>query len=245
MAFRLPVGSLAAVGLVGLTLSPALAQSSTVLFPRPGVICDSPARICYDSLGPSIAITRDSYGPIAAAALSASMAATGNRPDFRLSSGQACVIARRTCYDDGWSMRNVSYSLTRQLFGMAPPVPGPTPGQVSRDRGLCSVSRGSDAVFDGPCLMKRVLINGQNRYEVRLQNGNRFEFAQQGTGYLIRDGFGSTWPVTFVDHGNTGIFRFGGYTLVTTLIGATRQPTATTGQAIGSALGTLLNSLFQ
>lgn len=245
MAFRLPVGSLAAVGLVGFSLSPALAQAPGILFPRPGVVCDNVARACFDNLGPSIGITRDLYGQIAANSLTANLAMGGNRRDFRLSSGQVCVIAGRTCYDDGWSMRNVAHGLTRQLFGMAPPAPGPAPGQVSRDRGLCSVSRGSEAVFDGPCLMKRLFINGQNRYEVRLQNGNRFEFAQQGSGYLIRDGFGNTWPVAFVDHGNTGIFRFGGYTLVTTLIGATRQPTTTTGQALGTALGTLLNSLFQ
>ncbi|MEN9768347.1 MAG: hypothetical protein RLZZ32_2307, partial [Cyanobacteriota bacterium] len=59
----------------------------------------------------------------------------------------------------------------------------------------------------------------------------------------IRDGFGGTWPVTFIDHGNTGIFRFGDYKLVATQENSNRN--SNRDAAVGNALGNLLNALFQ
>lgn len=110
--------------------------------------------------------------------------------------------------------------------------------------GLCSLSRSSQRVFDGPCQLKQVMQGRLNRYEVRLQNGNLYVFTQQGGGYVIRDGFGGSWPVTFVDHGNTGIFRFGDYKLVATQQNINRGANSRDA-AVGNALGNLLNSLFQ
>jgi hypothetical protein len=98
-------------------------------------------------------------------------------------------------------------------------------------------------VYDGPCLLKQVMQGGQNRYEVQLQNGNRYVFQQLGGRFEIRDGFGGVWPVTFVDHGQTGVFRFGDYKLVAT---QQRGPSGypPRNEAVGSALTNLLNTLF-
>ena len=43
--------------------------------------------------------------------------------------------------------------------------------------GLCSLSRSSQRVFNGPCQLKQVMQGRLNRYEVRLQNGNLFVFS--------------------------------------------------------------------
>jgi hypothetical protein len=51
--------------------------------------------------------------------------------------------------------------------------------------------------------------------------------------------------VTFIDHGNTGIFRFGDYKLVATQENSNRNTTSNRDAAVGNALGNLLNTLFQ
>jgi len=221
--------------------SAALAQPASLSYPRPGVVCDSVGKTCYDSYGPSIGITSEVYGKKAANHLSKNLSQTSSR-DFRLSTGQACSVAKRTCWNDGWGERNVAAGLTNQLFGSST---RPGQAQVSRDTGLCSLSRGSQRVYDGPCLLKQVSQGGQNRYEVQLQNGNAYTFQQVGGGFQTRDGFGGTWPVTFIDHGNTGIFRFSNYKLVATQENSNRNTTSNRDAAVGNALGNLLNTLFQ
>ena len=242
---RRPVTArLAAACLPVIAASAALAQPVGITYPRQGTVCDSAGQVCYDSYGPSVAITGEYFGQRAASQLSRNLSQSNSR-DFRLSSGQACSVARRTCWNDGWSATRVATGLTQHLFGGSGGG-GMRPGQaqVSRDRGLCSLSRAGQRVFDGSCQLKQVMQGGQSRYEVRLENGNRYVFEQQGSGFLIRDGFGGSWPVTFVDHGNTGIFRFGDYKLVATQQNALRPP-ANRDAALGNALGNLLNSLFQ
>lgn len=226
------------------TVSAALAQPAGLTYPRPGTVCDWAGRTCYDSYGPSVAITAELFGQKAANRLMRNLSQSNSR-DFRLSSGQACSVARRLCWDDGWNQSKVAQGLTRQLFG-GDMGPGYRPGepQVTRDRGLCRLNRKAQLVFDGPCQLKQVMQGGVNRYEVRLENGNRFVFMQQSGRYIIRDGFGGSWPVTFVDRGNTGIFRFGDYKLVATQQNSTRGSTSREA-AVGNALGNLLNSLFQ
>lgn len=221
----------------------ALAQPAGLMYPRAGVVCDSVGQTCYDSYGPSIGITSDVYGKKAGNHLSKQLSNSNSR-DFRLSTGQACSVARRTCWNDGWGQSRVAPGLTQQLFGGGSGG-GLRPGQaqVARDTGLCSLSRSGQRIYDGPCVLKQVMQGGQNRYEVQLQNGNRYAFQQQGSGYLIRDGFGGSWPVTFVDHGNTGIFRFGDYKLVATQENSNRSTNRDA--AVGNALGNLLNALFQ
>ena len=219
----------------------SIAQPAGLSYPRPGVVCDSVGKVCYDSYGPSIGITSDVYGKKAANHLSKNLSPSNNR-DFRLSTGQACSVAKRTCWNDGWAERVVAPGLTKQLFGSNL---RPGQAQVARDTGLCSLSRSGQRVYDGPCLLKQVRQGGQNRYEVQLQNGNTYAFQQIGGAFQIRDGFGGTWPVTFIDHGNTGIFRFGDYKLVATQENSNRNTNGNRDAAVGNALGNLLNALFQ
>lgn len=191
------------------------AQPAGLVYPRPGVVCDSVGKTCFDSYGPSIGITADVYGKQAGDHLTRELSNTNSR-DFRLSTGQACSVAKRTCWNDGWSQSRVAPGLTQQLFGGGSGG-GLRPGQaqVARDTGLCSLSRGSQRVYDGPCLLKQVRQGGQNRYEVRLQNGN------------------------------TGIFRFGDYKLVATQENSNRNTSTNRDAAVGNAIGNLLNALFQ
>jgi hypothetical protein len=218
-----------------------IAQPAGLTYPQSGVVCDSVGRVCYDSYGPSIGITTDVYGKKAGNQLTKNLSQSNSR-DFRLSTGQACSVAKRTCWNDGWSERVVAPGLTKQLFGSNL---RPGQAQVARDSGLCSLSRGGRGVYDGPCLLKQVRQGGQNRYEVQLQNGNTYAFQQIGGAFQIRDGFGGTWPVTFIDHGNTGIFRFGDYKLVATQENSNRSTNSNRDAAVGNALGNLLNALFQ
>lgn len=222
------------------------AQPAGLTYPQAGVVCDSVGQTCYDSYGPSIGITTDVYGKKAGNHLSKQLSNSNSR-DFRLSTGQACSVARRTCWNDGWSQSRVAQGLTQQLFGGGSGGNlRPGQAQVARDTGLCSLSRGSQRVYDGPCLLKQVRQGGQDRYEVQLQNGNNYVFQQMGGQFQIRDGFGGTWPVTFIDHGNTGIFRFGDYKLVATQENSNRNSnTSNRDAAVGNALGNLLNALFQ
>ena len=230
-----------------LALTPAaLAQPAGLMYPRAGVVCDSVGKTCYDSYGPSVGITADVYGKKAANHLTKQLSKINSR-DFRLSTGQACSVARRTCWNDGWSQSRVAPGLTQQLFGGSNGGNlRPGQAQVARDTGLCSLSRGGQRVYDGPCLLKQVMQGGQSRYEVQLQNGNNYVFQQLGGQFQIRDGFGGAWPVTFIDHGNTGIFRFGDYKLVATQENSNRNSNASNRDAaVGNALGNLLNALFQ
>ena len=221
-----------------------MAQPTGLSYPRAGVVCDAVGQTCYDSYGPSVGITAEVYGQRAANHLSRNISNSSSR-DFRLSTGQACSVARRTCWNDGWNQSRVAPGLTQQLFGGGSGG-GLRPGQpqVARDSGLCSLSRSAQRVYDGPCLLKQVMQAGQSRYEVQLQNGNRYVFQQLGGRFEIRDGFGGVWPVTFVDHGNTGIFRFGDYKLVATQQNP-RPYQGNRNAAVGNALGNLLNTLFQ
>ena len=224
--------------------SATLAQPAGLLYPRPGVVCDAVGQTCFDSYGASIGITADVYGQKAANRLTKTLSQTNNR-DFRLSSGQACSVAKRTCWNDGWAETRVAPGLTQQLFGSNSGNLRPGQAQVARDSGLCSLSRSGQRVFDGPCLLKQVNQGGQSRYEVQLQNGRNYVFQQLGGQFQIRDGFGGSWPVTFIDHGNTGIFRFGDYKLVATRENANRYSSSNRDAAVSNALGNLLNALFQ
>jgi len=89
-------------GVAGLLISPLAAQANTdaITFPRAGEVCDQVGQVCYDSYGPSIGITKIYFGQFAADRLAQNFSGSNSR-DFRLSSGQACSIAQRTCWKDG------------------------------------------------------------------------------------------------------------------------------------------------
>lgn len=229
-----------------LTAVPAFAQSKGITYPKAGIVCDQVGQVCYDSYGPSIGITKIYFGEFAADRLSQNRRGSTSN-DFRLSSGQACSIQKRKCWDDGWSQANVAKGLTKQLFGSSNSNASASSGnrQVATDTGYCSLSQRGQRVFDGPCQLKQVSKGDRNRYKIKLENGSKYVFKDNGSGiYTITDSFGGSWPVTFVDHGNTGVFRFADYKLVATQnSGSTNQDAA--GAALGAAVGTMLNNLFK
>jgi hypothetical protein len=233
-------------GVAGLLISPLAAQADTdaITFPRVGEVCDQVGQVCYDSYGPSIGITKIYFGQFAADRLAQNFSGSNSR-DFRLSSGQACSIAQRTCWEDGWSAQTKDKRLTRQLFGSDPVQPQPQPQkQVAQQTGFCSLSEAGRPMFDGPCDLKQVVKGNNSRYRIHLGNGNTYVFTSKGGhSYTITDSFGGSWPVTFVDHGNTGVFRFANYKLVATQNNGSPQPTA--GEAVGAAVGALLQNLFK
>ena len=234
--------ALVAVAMPLLAHGAAFAQPTGLSYPQQGVVCDSVAQVCYDSYGPSIGITQINFGQRAANTLQRNLSETNSR-DFRLSTGQACSVSQRLCWDDGWGQRNIARALTQRLFGTSNAAVQPGRPQTVRDSGVCSLSRSGQRVYDGPCQLKQVMQGSENRYVVQLQNGNRYVFVRQGGNYTINDGFGGNWPVSFVDHGQTGIFRFGDYKLVATQTNGGRQAPSQS-EAVGTAIGNLLNSLF-
>lgn len=245
---------LLSLGLLGSTAALPLnvqAQSKGITYPKPGIVCDQVGQVCYDSYGPSIGITKIYFGQFAADRLTRNFSGADSN-DFRLSSGQACSISKRTCWDDGWGEKNVAKGLTRQLFGKnsgGSTISGNTNAggnkQVAKDDGYCSLSQGGRAVFDGPCMLKQVSKGEASRYRIKLQNGTTYVFRDNGSGnYTITDSFGGSWPVTFVDHGRTGVFRFANYKLVATQNNGGSNPEPA-GAALGNAIGNMLNSLFQ
>ena len=85
--------------------------------------------------------------------------------------GQACSVARRRCWDDGWSEQTVARGLTLQLFGAAgsgsPSGARNSQRQVARQSGCCSLSQAGRAVFDGPCALKQALSSSLEKHLAR------------------------------------------------------------------------------
>jgi hypothetical protein len=254
-----PNGLLAA-GLATALLSPLAVRAQAVQGPSPGVICDAlglrGSGVCYDKNGVSPSMTGRYLGRQAEVQLSNYLATNPAPKDFRLSNGTVCSVPERTCWEDGWSKRNVSQKLTRQLFGSSDSSAGSSswvPPATVKDTGLCSLTRAGRSLFDGTCDLRQVSrTDGVKVYRVRLANGTTYTFSNRDGAITIADQFGSTWPVTYVNHGVTGIFRWSEMGLVATQTAgrdaappATTSPGTTSADNLGRALGSLLNSLFR
>jgi hypothetical protein len=263
-----PVRQVAAAALLagGLLTAPLAVWAQAVRSPAPGVLCDAMglrgSGVCYDKNGVSLPLTARHLGSRAEAQLSNYLAGNPAPREFRLSNGTVCSVPQRTCWEDGWSKRNVAQRLSQELFTSAssgsattegrPPAPG-------KDTGLCSLSRAGRPLFDGPCDLRQVNRgDGVTRYRVRLNNGTSYLFTNRNGTVSIADDFGSTWPVTHVNHGVTGIFRWADMSLVATQTAGRDASTGTTtgsttasspgttpNEDLGRALGSLLNTLFR
>ena len=109
-----------AAGAVALPLAatpPAQAQNQGLSFPRNGVICDRATKICYERNGISYYQTRSQFGWRAEQELRRQLSGRPWPNQLSFSSGELCELQRQVCWDDGWKRRNVSYRLSRQLFG--------------------------------------------------------------------------------------------------------------------------------
>jgi hypothetical protein len=243
----------------GLALAAAaLPAGAQLAYPASGVVCDGQAKVCVDRNGPSLGFTGLSYGPQAQQNLQQQI---GNgRPDvFRFSNGKVCSLGARTCWE-GWNSTDRANDLTRRLFGSVPFVSsrspasgydlasgtmvggGGSPGAMSA--GLCSLSSGAARVFDGPCELRQVTGGGNDRLRIQMANGAVLRFVNQGGRYSIADQTG-IWPVTYVDHGPTAIFRWSSNVLVATQRqwGGARQ--AEPINPSNQSLGQFIDSLFR
>lgn len=245
------------LGLLAGGLAP-LAAHAQVQSPASGVLCDSQALrgsgVCYDSRGASESLTGQYLGRRAEAQLRTYLATNPSPMEFRLSNGIVCSVPARTCWEDGWKKRNVAQRVTGQLFagsnsgqqGQGASGDGWNTSQAARDTGLCSLSRGGRPVFDGRCDLRQMNRgDGQTRYRVRLNNGTTYMFTNRGGSVSIADDFGSTWPVSYVNHGSTGIFRWADMTLVATQMAGRSGVSSSGNEELGRAIGSLLNTLFR
>ncbi|MFM7549746.1 MAG: YcgJ family protein [Cyanobacteriota bacterium] len=231
---KLTIGVALGVGLLGSGLA-AVAQGAGISSPQQGVICDGSGQVCYDAQGLSLGLTRTYFGAFAEQNALRNLSGQPAPRQFRLSSGAACDVNQRLCWSDGWSQRVVDRTLSGQLFGNGGGGPNKPSGTAT---GLCRLTQGFRTIFNGQCELKEVSNDRRRRFVVNLGNGVRYSFEDRGSGYRISDGMGGSWPVTFNDQGRSAVFRWADRSLSVT------QNAYQGGSAVGRALGSLLEALF-
>jgi len=196
---------------------PAQAQALAVSFPRPGVVCDGPHQVCFDSQGASLPITRQYFGPAAANQLLAQLSGRPPQREFSLSSGQLCDLSQRVCWDDGWRRRRMSVMLSRQLFGTSSDAGSGSgsllpPSNPAASRS-CALSQRGLPVFNGTCSLYRQSDGDGQTYVVQMGGGQLYRFQRRGNLLVLRDATG-TWPVILFDRGNSVQFRWANLVLL-------------------------------
>jgi hypothetical protein len=207
-------------------ISAALLASAALIQPMPsqaqwqanvgrvaaGVVCDRSAAICYDKQGPSIGLTRQYLGNSAALRLTSNLSGRPAPTDFILSNGSFCSVPQSTCWSSNRRDR-LNEQLTRELYPNSPALHQ----RVSKTDGLCSLSQRGRAIYDGGCELRLVSREPGNvsRYSVNTGDGRKYVFKRTGSTFQMEDATG-TWPVQFINHGYTGVFRWGDLKLVAT-----------------------------
>ena len=181
--------------------------AQAVDFPRPGVVCDAPRQVCFDSQGPSVSLTRQFYGYGASNQLLAHLSGRPAEREFLLSGGQLCDLKVRLCWDDGWRRRQVNPLLGRHLFGTAPAMALPGPQAPPAGDRTCQLSQRGLTVVTGGCRLYRQNEGYWRYYVVQLGSGQLFRFQRRGNLLVLSDATG-TWPVLLNDRGNSLQFRW-------------------------------------
>jgi len=177
-------------------------------FPRPGVVCDAPRQVCFDSQGPSVALTRQFYGYGASNRLLAQLSGRPPERQFLLSGGQLCDTNQQICWDDGWRRRQVNSLLGRHLFSTTPAMatlPAPQSPPVG-DRS-CQLSQRGQLVVNGACRLYRQNEGSWRSYVVQMGRGQLYRFQRRANLLVLSDATG-TWPVFLNDRGNSVQFRW-------------------------------------
>ncbi len=205
----------AAVVVGGVLDQPTKAQaqwSGTVSRVAPGVVCDRAASICFDRQGPSIGLTKQYFGNNAAQRLTANLSGRPLPTEFSLSNGSFCSVSQSTCWTSNRRDR-LSETLTRELYPNSPALQS----NVTKSVGLCSLTQRGRAIYDGSCELRLVSreSGGISRYAVITNDGRRYVFKRAGASFQLEDATG-TWPVQFINHGYTGVFRWSDIKLVAT-----------------------------
>ena len=102
-------------------LSPATARDSQLpgglISPQVGTICNEKAKVCYDTFGVSIGITKDIIGEQAADKLTRELSAVPeiffDRTTFNPVQGFSCHTLEKACYEEN----TISKTLSAALFG--------------------------------------------------------------------------------------------------------------------------------
>jgi hypothetical protein len=83
--------------------------------------------------------------------------------------------------------------------------------------GLCSLTQRGRGIYDGSCELRLVSREPGDisRYSVTTNDGRKYIFKRTGSTFQLEDATG-TWPVQFINHGYTGVFRWSDIKLVAT-----------------------------
>jgi hypothetical protein len=178
----------------------------------PGVICDRTAAICFDRQGPSIGLTKQYLGSGAALRLTANLSGRPTPSEFSLSNGSFCSVSQSTCWTSNRRDR-LNDSLTRELYPNSPALQS----AVTKTLGLCSITQRGRGIYDGSCELRLVSREPGDisRYSVTTNDGRKYIFKRTGSTFQLEDATG-TWPVQFINHGYTGVFRWSDIKLVAT-----------------------------
>ncbi|MBE9155131.1 YcgJ family protein [Cyanobium sp. LEGE 06113] len=192
--------------------APAAAMPRWLSSPEAGVVCDQRAQTCFSSKGVSLEETRRQFGSQAARRLQTSLIGRPVPQEFQLTDGSLCSLRAETCWERGSDRQRVERELTRVLFGRV----SRNDREVTTYEGRCTLAQGSRLLHDGDCSLRLVeRSNGVTRYVVTQPDGRRFNFSDRSGRLEVRDATGTS-PVTFIDHGYTGVFRWRNLTLVAT-----------------------------
>jgi hypothetical protein len=203
------------IGWTALLLQPMTASAqwtSSIGRVAPGVICDRVASICFDRQGPSIGLTREYLGSGAALRLTANLSGRPVPSEFTLSNGSICSVAQATCWTSNRRDR-FNEMLTRELYPNSPALQS----NVTKTLGLCSITQRGRGIFDGSCELRLVSREPGDisRYSVTTNDGRKYIFKRTGSSFQLEDATGN-WPVQFINHGYTGVFRWSDIKLVAT-----------------------------
>jgi len=207
--------TLAAAAVSATVLHPFQAQAqwtSTISRVANGVICDRASAICFDRQGPSIGLTKQYLGTSAAQRLTANLSGRPMPSEFSLSNGSFCSVPQATCWSSNRRDR-LNETLTRELFPNSPALGS----NVTKTAGLCSLTQRGRGIYDGSCELRLVSREPGDisRYSVTTNDGRKYIFKRTGTNFQLEDATG-TWPVQFINHGYTGVFRWSDIKLVAT-----------------------------
>ncbi|MCP9839468.1 hypothetical protein KBY93_02320 [Synechococcus sp. J7-Johnson] len=206
---------------------PVAAQSSTVDFPRQGVVCDLTNKRCFNSEGVSVPLTREFFGSYGERELVPTLSGNRGPTKFALSDGKACDVRRQTCWDDGQGGKNVSRSLSTQLFGNRGAWGNNGSGssgwgnnnnnnwqQPEQATSSCELRQGNRRLFEGNCLLNRRESANGMAYNVELADGQRYSFYNRQGRLVLQDSSG-LWPVQISNRNGDVNFRWADRQLVT------------------------------
>jgi hypothetical protein len=178
-----------------------------------GVVCDAAEQLCYDRSGLSLEATRRNFGRFGEDKARALISRGERGRTFQLSSGIACDVNARTCWDDGWKRKNVAQAMTRHLFGPGSGSGSPGWNNASGSGGSgysgdCLLRRGGRTLFQGSCELLEQGNGRERRFIATMRNGPRYTFQKQGGTISISDSSGGLWPVQYRDYGRAAVFRW-------------------------------------